>query len=108
MKATELLGKSLSGFVIQELTEVFKVDEDGRKKKSIGFFHDENIAKAFAGNQTDANWHRTNKILILTNGKAGFVIGEEVVLLDDEKALLEIKEKAIAKLSEAERKTLGL
>jgi len=108
MDAKELLGKSLSGFAVQELTEVFKVDEDGRKKKSLGFFHDESIAKAFAGNQADANWHRTEKVLVLTDGKEGFVIGGGVTLLDDEKAALEIKEAAIAKLSEAERKVLGL
>ncbi len=56
-----LADKGLEGFTIQEMTEVFKVNEDGGKTKSLGFFRNENIAKAFAKHQADADWHQTGK-----------------------------------------------
>lgn len=109
MQLTDLLEKSLEGFTVQELTEVYELDVEGRQKiKSIGFFRDENVAKAFAQNQTDANYHRTQKVIVLTNGEIGFVIGEPVILLNDEKAALEVREKALAKLSPEERRLLKL
>lgn len=106
MKLKDLLKKSLEGFTIQELTEVFKTDDDGRKSKSFGFFHDESIAKAFAGNQEDAPWHKTNKAFVLTNGEVGFLIGDPVTLLDDEKAALETKKRILSKLSKEDREFL--
>ena len=48
-KIQELVGKDLSGFVVVEMTEVYRVDDDGRKTRSIGYFRHANIAKAFAG-----------------------------------------------------------
>ncbi len=44
-----LVGQDLSGFKVLVMTEVFKVDDDGRRSKSIGYFKDVNIAQAFAG-----------------------------------------------------------
>ena len=96
----------LEGFIIQELTEVYKTDDDGRKSKSLGFFRDENLAKAFAGNQIDAPWHKTEKALVLTDGEVGFLIGDSVTLLDDEKAALETRKKILSKLSKEDREFL--
>jgi hypothetical protein len=106
----ELIGKDLSEFKIVEMTEVYNVDENGRKSSSLGFFKDSNIAEAFAGVQTNASWHRTGQALVLTDGTIGYVIGQRdaVKLFDDEAEALDIKKKAIAKLSPAERKLLGL
>ena len=108
-KIKELVGKDLKGFKIVEMTEVYRVNDEGRKSGSLGFFKDPNIATAFAGVQTDASWHKTGQVLVLTDGTVGYVITEQepVNLFDDEAEALEIKKKAIAKLSPAERKLLG-
>ena len=108
MDIREFLDKPIDGFTVQELVEVYRTNDDGRKTSSVGFFRDEDIAKAFAGCQEDANWHGTDKVLVLTDGKVGFLVGETVTLLDDEKAALEIKQKALAKLTPAERAILKL
>jgi hypothetical protein len=102
----DLFGKSLEGFTIQALTEVYKVNDDGIKSQSLGFFHDDDLAKAFAGNQIDAPWHKTEKAFVLTNGETGFLIGEPVILLNDEKAALEVKKKILSKLSKEDRRFL--
>ncbi len=105
----ELIGKDLKGFKIVEMTEVYRVDFDGRKSSSLGFFKDPNTAEAFAGVQTDASWHKTGQALVLTDGTVGYVIKDQkpVKLFDDEAEALEIKKKALAKLSPAERKLIG-
>lgn len=106
----ELLEKDLTGFKIVVMTEVFEVNEDGRKSKSIGFFKDPTVAKVFASAQTDATWHQTCLQPVLTNGVIGWVIGTKtpVKLFDDEKEAAELRAKAIAKLSPEERALLGL
>ncbi|MFH1393202.1 MAG: hypothetical protein ABIG73_02400 [Patescibacteria group bacterium] len=105
-----LVGKDLKNFKIVVYTEVYKTNDDGKRVKSIGCFIDENIAKAFAQNQTDSNWHRTREVLILTDGVNGFLLdkAEPVEIFGDEKAILEIKQKALRKLSPEEIKVLGL
>ena len=108
MQLEDLIGKNLDGFSVQIYTEVYRVDEDGRKTDSLGFFKNSTIAKAFAGGQVDAPWHRTEQEFILTNGEIGFLLGDQVELLDDEKAALEIKEKALAKLTLEEVELLRL
>ncbi len=106
-KLNALLGKSLKDYKIVEMTEVYQIDDDGRKTNSLGFFKDKNIAEVFAGAQTDANWHKTGQALVLTDGAVGYIVGSEsVVLFNDEKEALDLKQKALAKLSPAERKLL--
>ena len=109
MKINQLVGKTLENFKIVEMTEVYRVDDDGRKCSSLGFFRDATTAKAFAGVQTDASWHKTTKAMVLTDGKIGYVIEDanSVRLFDDEAEALQIKKKAMAKLSPEERKLLG-
>ena len=108
-KISELVGKDLSRFKIIEMTEVYRVDDDGLKSISLGFFKYPNVAAGFAGAQTDASWHKIKQALVLTDGTIGYVIGDHnpVRLFDDEAEALEIKKKAVAKLSPAERKLLG-
>lgn len=108
-KIKELVGLDLKGFKIVEMTEVYMVNEDGRKYNSLGFFKEPNIAIAFADMQTDANWHKTGQALVLTDGTIGYVIEEQkpVKLFNDEAEALEIKKSALAKLSTVERKILG-
>lgn len=109
MQPKDLVGKDLKGFAVQELTEVYRLNEDGSAKaKSIGFFRDETIAKAFAQHQTDANFHKTTKEFLLTNGEVAFLLGESVTLFNDEKTVLEIKKRVLDKLTLEERKILGI
>jgi len=108
MEAKDLLGVSLKGFSVKELTEVFKTNDDGRKVESLGFFQSEKIAKGFAQTQVDAAWHKTRKQFVLTDGEIGFVVEDSVEILDDEEGKLEIAKKARAKLSTEEAEALGL
>ncbi len=109
MDLRELVGRELTGYVVEELHEVFQTDDDGRKSKSIGYFRSESIATAFAGIQTDAPWHKVQKAFVLTNGTDGFLMtGQSVTLLSDEQATLDVRNAAKAKLTEAEQRVLGL
>lgn len=106
----DLVGKALDseGFSVKSLAGVYMTNENGMRVKTLGFFKDWNVAGAFAQSQKDASHHKVAESFVLTNGKHGFVIGEPVTLLDDEKATLEIREKALAKLSPEEKAVLGL
>jgi hypothetical protein len=106
----DLVGKDLTalGFSVNEMTEVYRTNDDGVKIKSLGFFLNEEIAIAFAQLQADSAFHKTVKTYVLTNGKVGFVFGAAINLLDDEEAALKIRENALRKLSKAERQALGL
>lgn len=101
-----LIGQDLAGFTIVQLTGVYEENEDGRAIESVGFFRSPIIAKGFVG---DNHWRGTRDVLALTNGQIAFLMdGQEINLLDDEKAALEIRERAVAKLSAEERSVLGL
>lgn len=109
-KIEDLIGKELKGFSIIMMTEVFRTNDDGQDVGSIGYFKGRDIAVAFAGTQTDANFFKTRQALVLTNGTSGYLIEnrDPVKLFDDEEELHEIKMKAVAKLTPTERKLLGL
>jgi len=106
--ADGFIGESLEDFTIEEFTEVYKVEEDGRYSYSLGYFKDEAIAKGFANTCDDPSYLETEKRIVLTNGKIGFIIGDPIKILDDENAVLRIKEEAIAKLTPEERKILKI
>jgi Xaa-Pro aminopeptidase len=106
----DLVGKDLSGWKIVEMTEVYSVDEDGRKGKSLGYFRDPTVAEAFAGD-ADSNWHKTALARVLLNdkGETGFLFSENqdpVKLFKDEEEVARLRQAAIAKLSSAERTLL--
>lgn len=104
-----LVGADLEGFKVVQMTEVYRINEDGHKSQSLGFFRNADIAIAFAGSQVDKHWHKTELALVLTNGSVGYVISQQepIKLFNDEQEALGIKKKAIAKLSPAERRLLG-
>jgi hypothetical protein len=128
MEIEKLCGKSLDGFSIRELTEVFMADRDGRRLSTCpaDFFQDSNVAEAFAKDLTRAqntgsphlpkpsdpsaySNYLTRKVFALTNGEVGFLIGDCVAeLLGSEQAALKIKKVALSKLTPAERKVLGV
>lgn len=108
-KVKDFIGRDLSSFKIIEMVEVYKINDDAIKTTSVGFFKNPDIATAFAGSQTEANWHKTGPAFVLTDGKVGFIVDvREVKLFDDEAEALRIKEGIIAKLSPAERKIFGV
>jgi hypothetical protein len=105
----EMVGATLVGFSIIEMTKVYRVDDNGRESEILGFFKKPELAEAFAGAQPDANWHETIPVLILTNGTVGYVVKDQepVKFFDDEIEAVALKKNALAKLSPAERKLLG-
>ncbi len=105
---TEIIGIDLSQFKVKEFFEVYSVDYDGKFSSSVGYFENEKIAIGFANIQVDADYHRVSKSLILTNEKIGFVLGKSITILNDEKAKLEITQKARAKLTDEEANALGI
>jgi len=108
-KIAELVGRDLTNFKIVEMTEVYLVNDDGRRSRSLLFFNNQDTATAFAQIQTDANHHRHRQALVLTDGIVGYTIQDQIKLSRDEDGILEtIKDRALAKLSPAERKILGL
>lgn len=110
MELREMIGKDLAGYSVEALHEVFRVNDDGKRTESVGYFRSEDIANAFAGNQRDASWYKVRKAFLLTNGSTdGFLLsGEPVTLFNDEEAALAIRAAAIAKLSPAEQRVLKL
>ena len=104
-----MVGRNLTEFKIEKMTEVYGVDEDGRKTKTVGFFKKQDIAVAFAGTQKGSFSHKTNDAFVLTDGAIGFVIEtiEPVTLFNDEEEALKIRKEALAKLSAQERRILG-
>lgn len=106
-RAALRVGQDLAGFSFREMTEVYRVDTDGRPVATIGLFKDPNVAKVYAGQQRDADFHRTKLVLILTNGTIGFRFGEQIDLMDDEQVLVEVRRAALAKLTPEELAVLG-
>lgn len=103
------VGTSLDGFTVRLATEVYRTDEDGKKAVTIGYFLGGNVAKAWAQSQTDANYVQSCEVLIITNGQTHYLFqGQDITLHSDEEAALEVREKALAKLSPEERAVLGL
>lgn len=102
----ELAGQNLSQFKVKVLWEVFKIDDDGTYRESVGFLSDETVAK---GMEDRANYTKVRKMFVLTDGESGFILERTSI-----KFLNEIEEKkkvqaaALAKLSPAERSLLGL
>jgi len=105
-----LIGKDLSNFKIEKRTGVYMTDNGGRRVNSISCFKDSDIAKAFAKNQTDSDYRKYHIVLILTDGKRGLLLDgvEPVRIIEDEKAVLEIRQKIIQKLNSEEVKVLGI
>jgi hypothetical protein len=106
----ELIGKSLSDWKVEEVTEVRQNDVEGRSSTPVGYFRDPDVAEVFAGPKDVMGSMFARKVLALTDGKAAFLIGEEEPLnmFDDEAEAGRLRKEAADKLSPAERKLLGL
>lgn len=105
-----IVGQDLTGYKVVVMTEVFRVNQEGRKTSVVGYFKSAVIAKGFAEMQTDANWHKTGPAHVLTDGKLAYLLAsdERVKLFNDEAEAEHIRRHARAKLSPTERQLLGL
>jgi hypothetical protein len=103
-----LVGVELSNFKVVRMTEVYDVDEDGRRRSTLGFFKNQTIAEVFAG-PSNTSYKRTAPALILTDGVNGYVIPEQdaVKLFNDEVEAVALRKIALAKLTLGERSLLG-
>lgn len=108
---TELLGKDLSSFKLEQLYEVWTTDEQGIATKPLGAFKKEALAKAFAGNDK-SSWGAPSitPVTVLTDGTLVFAIDKtrEIKVFNDEEQAVELRQKALAKLSPEDKEILGL
>lgn len=108
-EAKDLLTADKGEFDVQLMTEVFKVNDDGRYSQHVALFSDDKLAEAFRQNQVDANYHKCSTFVALTNGKVAFKIGEKSLPVSNEG---EIKLGLITaikkKLSPAEQAAIGM
>lgn len=104
-----LIGHDLVSFTFIVMHEVYRTDYDGRRTAVVGYFKDPVIASAFADSKADANFHKTSEVLVLTNGVDYYLVvdGYSITILNDEEEALKLKEKALSKLSSAEKIILG-
>jgi hypothetical protein len=109
-KINDLIGKDLSYFKIEEIVEVYGVDEDGLNPNSIGCFRNPTIASAFAGPQNSSNQIKTRKRLVLSDGITAYGLNSIEIkkFFNDEEEALRLKNEALEKLSPEQRTLLGL
>jgi hypothetical protein len=110
------IGKILNNFSVEEYFEVFEVNENGIKIRSIGFFKNEDAAKVIKDqckkdpDMAHFETFKVEKCFVLTSDeKTGFIVLPDMIFLTPEKETLKkIKENAFDKLLPSERKILGL
>jgi len=108
--AVELINADLKGFHIAEMTEVFRVDRDGERVHSVGLYKTEPLAYGFVEIQEEAemSFFRVSRVIVLTDGVTGFILGEAIGVIDEEMIRTSIRNTALAKLTKIERSVLGL
>jgi hypothetical protein len=105
----ELVGKSLTDFSVRTMTEVFRTNDDGLKVKAVGYFFDPQVAQGWVDGMTNKHYYGTVHVLVLTDGERAFLLDPtRVEITGDEHAKLEIRDKALAKLTPSERAVLGI
>ena len=108
----EMIGIDLAGFTIQTVFHVYNTNYEGQFNGSIGYFKDETIARAFAGPQKGDNMVKVSPVLALTDGTVGFLMNENrtnsFTYMNDEEEAVRLKHEALASLTSAQRRLLGL
>ena len=107
-----MLGIPLDGQTFERYYEVCRVDVDGLNPVSVGYFKNELIANAFAGDK-DAQYYKVYPAILLVSkdSKTGIVITsakDSPKIFDDEEEALRLKKSAVEKLTPDEQKLLGL
>lgn len=108
MNLSQIAEKGLDGFSIQQVTEVYATDSDGRKARTITYIRDEKLAKAFAQQQKDPGFTKTERVWVLTIGDTGYIVRESQINLEKSEADLakKVRDTALAKLTAEERDML--
>lgn len=106
----ELIGQSLDGWKIEEITKVSKGDEEGKSYATVGHFRDRDIAEVYAGLMGRSNTTSVDSVIVLSNGKASFLIAEQKPLdmFNEESEAEELRKKILGKLTSAEQKFIGI
>ncbi len=108
MDINELRGV-LKQFTVGQVSEVYRTDQDGLNPRPVAYLADPDVAEGWRGTLRDKDFHQMRLVWVLTNGAEAFLINpSSVSLADDEAARLEVRKNAIAKLTDAERKALGV
>jgi hypothetical protein len=103
-----LIGQALNEFRVVRMTEVYRTDSDGRYTKSEGCFMGEVEARAYAKSLSDSGYTGTRGVIILTDGRAAYFMGEVAAIADEASVLESIRKKALSKLTAEEIQVLGL
>jgi len=112
-KPTELstLAETLSSsdFQVQLMTEVFEVNDDGRRSKSLGLLSDPTVAAAFVGKRSENPYKRAEEVVVITDGKSAYIVQnrEALTVLEDDAESNRLRTEALGKLSSSERTLLG-
>jgi hypothetical protein len=104
----DLIGKPLNDFKVVRMTEVYRTDCDGRFEKSVGCLMNEVEARAYATGLSDSAYTGTRSVLVLTDGKEAYFLGDEALVADISAVLDSIRKKALSKLTAEEIQVLGL
>ena len=104
----DLIGKPLTEFQIVQMTEVYRTNEDGGYTKSEGCFMSKVMALAYASKVSDSFYMGTRSVLVLTDGREAYFLGEAAEVADEVAARDTVLKQALSKLTAAEIQVLGL
>lgn len=103
----EFIGKNLDGYTIEEVTIVNRVSEDGMYPKPVACFRDPNLAQVYKDDDQYLEL-TTNFALISPEGGVYVFEGGTPLTIADKTEAEKLRQQALAKLSDVERKLLGL
>ena len=110
----ELANVSLAKWTVRKVVEVYKTDTggEGHHVKTLGWFFDHDLAKAFRGQQADSAFcaMRFSWALVDPSLQRGFLLkesGAEFNFIDEAKVRKGVKARALEKLTPAERRTVA-
>ncbi|MCK5286010.1 MAG: hypothetical protein KAJ58_02170 [Candidatus Pacebacteria bacterium] len=103
-----LIGDHPENFVLKEMVEVFRKDAQGNIIESMNFLEDERIAEGLIQIYRNVKDYHTRKVWVVTDGKNGFLLGESIVIEQDEKVKKHLARHALSKLNKHDRFMLDL
>ncbi len=106
-----IANKSLQGWTVRRVVEVYAIDTDGRYAKNLAWFASPDLAEAFKDQQPDSAFCRTDVCWALMDDelKQGIAFGDNsknIKLMDEVEVRKGVRAKAMEKLTPAERKAL--
>ena len=101
MEPHDLVIRGLEGWRVIKMTEVYEVDEGGKKTRTRGFFKDENLARLYAVSKDEPDkqvQNRAESCFVLWDGQQGFHIGDWGSGFCEGKVAQELRTAVIASL----------